>query len=116
MAVNVTDHFNCNPLESDLIGPHFKTDQGIGPKRLCNRDVRQVTRVAEQLTVLISDLRGSVRYFDVDIEVEEARARVFDLQSADYPILARQLRARRNNLLATIAMLETTKGPSRKQP
>jgi hypothetical protein len=74
----------------------------------------QVTRAPEQLTVLISDLRRDVRYFDVDIKIEEVRANVFDMRSADYPILARTLRARRDNLLATIAVLETAKGPSRR--
>src|SRR5712672_1005252 len=37
-------------LGSDLIGPNFKTDQGIGPKRLCNRDVSSVTSLSNQYT------------------------------------------------------------------
>jgi hypothetical protein len=37
-------------LGSDLIGPNFKTDQRIGPKRLCNRDVSSVTSLSNQYT------------------------------------------------------------------
>src|SRR6516225_1133003 len=50
LGVSVTDRFNCNPLGSDLIGPNFKTDQGIGPKRLCNGDVSSVTSLSNQYT------------------------------------------------------------------
>src|SRR4029077_9294395 len=37
-------------LGSDLIGPHFKADQGIGPKCLCNRDVSSVPSLSNQYT------------------------------------------------------------------
>ena len=70
----------------------------------------RVARVEEQLIALISDIHRTIRYFDIEIEVEEVRAGVFNLQSADYPSSARNLRARRDNLLATIVMLETAKG------
>src|SRR5271166_4527215 len=39
-----------NPLGSDLFGPNFKADQGIGPKRLGNRDVSSVTSLSNQYT------------------------------------------------------------------
>lgn len=68
-----------------------------------------INRTSHALTALISDLRRTVRYFDLDIEVEETRAGIFDVQNAEYPILARSLRTRRDNLLATIAILETAK-------
>ena len=41
-----------------------------------------------------------------DIEHEEARAGVRDLSDPAYPVLARSLRARRENIGATIALLE----------
>jgi hypothetical protein len=63
-----------------------------------------INRINHALTALISDLRRTVQYFDVDIEVEETRA------SVDYPSVAQILRSRRDNLLATIAMLETAQG------
>jgi hypothetical protein len=69
-----------------------------------------IKRTTDALTALISDLRRTAQYFDIDIEVEETRARVSDLQSADYPGVARLLRSRRDNLLTTIAMLETAQG------
>jgi septation ring formation regulator EzrA len=59
-----------------------------------------------QLTVLISDLRRTVRNFETSIEAEEGRAQVFDMAKASYPILARNFKARRDNLLVTISMLE----------
>jgi hypothetical protein len=68
-----------------------------------------INRTAHALTALILDLRRTVRYFDLDIEVEETRAGIFDVQCPEYPILARNLRARRDNLLATIAILEKAK-------
>ena len=91
--------------------------------------IMQVTRhdVAPQLSALISELRGMVLNLETEIEtleqmtaqiselgraveIEENRAYVFHVQIAAYPILAQNLRVRRDNLLATIAMLETAKG------
>jgi hypothetical protein len=46
LAVCANDRVNCNLLGRDLIGPHFKADQGIGPKRLGNRDVSSVTSLS----------------------------------------------------------------------
>ena len=59
-----------------------------------------------QLTVLISDLRRTVRNFETSIEAEEDRAQVFNMTNPGYPVLARSFKARRDNLLVTIAMLE----------
>ena len=69
-----------------------------------------INRMSLNLSALITDLRRVVQYFEIDIEVEETRANVFDVQSTDYPNVARKLRTRRDNLLATIAMLEIAKG------
>ena len=68
-----------------------------------------INRAAHALTALISDLRRTVHYFEIDIEIEETRAGVVDAQNPAYPTSARSLRARRENLLVTIAMLETAK-------
>jgi hypothetical protein len=46
----------------------------------------------------------------VDIEHEEARAGVRDVSDPTYPVLARSLRVRRENIGTTIAMLERTFG------
>jgi hypothetical protein len=81
--------------QSSMPGSHFETS------------TNPTTPVVGKLTALISDLRKTVRLLEIDIEAEETHADVFDVHSADYSILARNLRARRDNLLATIAMLET---------
>jgi hypothetical protein len=59
-----------------------------------------------QLTVLISELRRKIHNFENSIEAEEDRAQVFEPANANYPVLARDFKARRDNLLVTIAMLE----------
>ena len=63
--------------------------------------------VLGQLSALISDLRRTISNFEIDIEAEENRARVVDTANVTYPILARNLRNRRGNLLATLSTLET---------
>jgi hypothetical protein len=59
-----------------------------------------------QLDGLIADLWWRVRLLNTDILEEEARAGVFDVQQPAYPLLALNLRARRDNLVSTIGMLE----------
>lgn len=59
-----------------------------------------------RLDALIADLWWRVRLLNTDILEEEARAGVFDAQQPTYPLLAANLRARRDNLVATIGMLE----------
>ena len=64
------------------------------------------SREAAQISGLISDLERIVRIIDLDIAAQEQDARVFDASKAAYPITARTLRARRDNLANTIASLE----------
>jgi hypothetical protein len=47
-----------------------------------------------------------VELLTVDIEHEEARVGVRDLSDPAYPVLARSLRTRRDNICATYASLE----------
>jgi hypothetical protein len=63
-------------------------------------------RELERISALISDLDRVVRILDSDIVTEEERAGVSDTSDPDYPILARTLAARRDNLKDTIAALE----------
>jgi hypothetical protein len=58
-----------------------------------------------QIAILIGDLSRSVDILSADIEHEEARAGVRDLSDPAYPVLARSLRARRENIGSTIASL-----------
>jgi hypothetical protein len=59
-----------------------------------------------QLDGLIADLWWRVRLMNTDILEEEAKVGVFDVQQPDYPLLALNLRARRDNLVSTIGVLE----------
>ena len=59
-----------------------------------------------QIATLIGSLSRSVALLTVDIEHEEARAGVRDLSDPAYPVLARSLRVRRENIRVTIASLE----------
>jgi hypothetical protein len=74
------------------------------------RDFKRVSdvavREAAQVSALISDLDRAVRIINQDIAAEEERARVSDRSDTAYPILARALAARRDNLRDTIAALE----------
>ena len=64
-----------------------------------------------QIATLIGSLSRSVELITVDIEHEEARAGVRGLTDPAYPVLARTLRARRDNIRATIALLESRRAP-----
>ena len=59
-----------------------------------------------RLDGLIADLWWRVRLLNTDILEEEAKAGVFDAEQPTYPLLAANLRARRDNLVATIGILE----------
>ena len=59
-----------------------------------------------QIATLIESLLRSVELLTVDIEHEEVRVGVRDLSDPTYPVLARCLRARRENIRVTIASLE----------
>ena len=63
-------------------------------------------REALQTKHLIADINRVVQILDSDIAAEEEQVSIFDRSRVDYPILARTLVARRDNLLGTIAALE----------
>ena len=62
-------------------------------------------REATQTRSLIADLDPIVDILNGDISAEEQAAGVTDLKRPEYPIFARALRARRDNLMETIAAL-----------
>ena len=64
-----------------------------------------------QLSALIADLWWRVDLMNSDILEEEAKAGVFDVRKPTYPLLALNLRARRDNLLSTIYDLERRARP-----
>jgi len=59
-----------------------------------------------KLKVLVADLQRRIELLTTDIAHEEARTRVLDVAQPTYSILARNLRDRRDNLVATIAILK----------
>lgn len=59
-----------------------------------------------QLHALISDLQWRVQMLDADIAEEERSAGNADPGSATYSMLALALRARRDNLQTSIALLQ----------
>jgi hypothetical protein len=60
---------------------------------------------AAKTKALINDLVRIVQILDDEIKAEEELAEVFDPHQAQYPMHARKLAARRNNLMDTIAPL-----------
>jgi hypothetical protein len=64
-------------------------------------------RATMKLRALVADLQLRIEVLDTDIQNEEQRTGVFDVDNVAYPILARTLRARRDNLSATIRVLES---------
>jgi hypothetical protein len=63
-------------------------------------------REALQTKALIADINRVVQILDGDIAAEEEQAQIFDRSKGEYPMLARTLAARRDNLIGTIALLE----------
>ena len=65
------------------------------------RALRQATAIRG----LLGDLERRVQILNIDVYTEEERVRVFDSSDAGYPVLARTLTARRDNLNRTIFFL-----------
>jgi hypothetical protein len=73
---------------------------------------RQRPSPALHLGIIIAELHRRVQLMEAEIQAQEGRSKVFDRSSATYPTLARELRERRNNLIATISVLETRRVPN----
>ena len=65
-----------------------------------------VLKEVAAVSALISDLDRAVRLLENDIATEEERAGVSDPFNTAYPIVARMMTARRDNLKETIVALE----------
>jgi hypothetical protein len=64
------------------------------------------SREVLQTRTLIADIDRIVQILNSDIAAEENQAHIFDRSKAEYPIHARMLADRRDNLQGTIAALE----------
>jgi hypothetical protein len=83
--------------------PGFVSNRA-NPRAIMNQLETSLREVA-QIRTLIVTLSRSVDLLNWDIDAEEERTRLHDLSDPAYPILARTLRTRRDNLSATIAAL-----------
>lgn len=74
------------------------------------------TAVREEATIvaIVATMHRTVQLLDCDVRSEEERSRVCDLSDVNYPILARTLAARRDNMKATISVLEARLSTVRK--
>ena len=74
----------------------------------CLTETLRATAAVNRLRIatLIGDLWRSVDVLTADIEHEEMCSGVHNVADPNYPVLARSLRARRENIGATIATLE----------
>ncbi len=70
------------------------------------RHFENARREATQIGTMLSDLDRTIRLLECDIALHEANARVKDPAYFEYPIAARTMAARRDNLKMTVAMLE----------
>jgi hypothetical protein len=68
---------------------------------------RNDPRTTMKLQMLIADLSRQVQLLNYDLHEEEKRTGSFDASDIAYPMLAKNLRARRDNLRVTIALLES---------
>jgi hypothetical protein len=71
------------------------------------RSNQVATDEAGRIKTMIADLNRAVKIFDFDLAAEEERSQIHDPMNAEYPMLARTIAARRDNLIATISVLET---------
>lgn len=71
---------------------------------------RTATADSLRIATLIGSLSRSVELLTFNVEHEESRIGVHDLSDPAYPVLARSLRMRRDNIRATIASLEASAG------
>ena len=78
------------------------------------RDALAINRL--RIATLIRDLSRLVEILTADIEHEETRSGTRNLADLNYPVLARNLRARRDNLGATIVSLEVALQGTSKAP
>lgn len=63
-------------------------------------------QIQEKTERLVSDLRCLVRLIECNIDAEEEHTGIFDLANSNYSLTARQLRAKCDNLAATISKLQ----------
>jgi hypothetical protein len=66
----------------------------------------ETTREVTVISKILADFVRTVQLIESDIVAEEERAKISDRSDAGYPMLARSLIERRDNIKMTIAALE----------
>jgi hypothetical protein len=76
--------------------------------KLHHSGIAQETELKQAALIerMTDDLNRTVQILNIHISTEEERVRIFDRSDPAYPVLARTLIARRDNLLVTIAALK----------
>ena len=72
-----------------------------------HRSGTDVELAAAQISALIDSISRTVQSLNYDIESEERFTRCWDCRAPAYSSVARNLSARRDNLAATVAALQT---------
>jgi hypothetical protein len=75
-------------------------------KRQRHFESSTASREAVQTRILIADLYRIVQILNGEIAAEEEQAGIFDVFHPEYPMLARALAVRRDNLTDSIASLD----------
>jgi hypothetical protein len=73
--------------------------------QLTQNEILRREREEATLRKMISDLDRTIAVIRADIDTEESRHQHRDLTDAKYPLLARHLRARHDNLETTVRSL-----------
>jgi hypothetical protein len=76
-------------------------------KMQCHFEIENeaASRETTQIRTMIADFNRTLQVLGHEISAEEERARVSDPTDIAYPILARVMRARRENLKVTVGLL-----------
>jgi hypothetical protein len=74
-------------------------------RQLTQNEILRPEREAANVRKMISDLDRTIAVIKADIESEEQRHQHRDVTDAKYPLLARHLRARHDNLETTVRYL-----------
>ena len=103
-----------NDLAFELLGLALTHTPAVGPYHTGARmhpnsrfETQPNDRATMKLRAFIADLQLRAQILDTDIHDEEQRTSIFDVANVAYPTLARNLRTRRDNLLATIKVLKS---------
>ena len=75
-------------------------------QRRFGTEVEAASIAAAQIGTLINGISHYVQSLNFDIETEEESTRCWDCRDPAYSVLAQNLTARRDNLAATIAVLQ----------